>query len=197
LESSDVFPVDSTLGAVDDLPVLERLVDREPSRGTMESRTPLSRESNFGRFLNWVRCTTVGFESRRAIESFLAVLGVVGEVEGIGLKLLGVWLLGEDSTTDELEARNSTRQIRIRVTKLDLGLTAVGHGTQRKHELGAMLSNLRRLCLSIRQWGRCSESISDLILCTRFLKWRPIFVYCEAVRIAGLAACDLHFSKTK
>lgn len=52
LESSDVFPVDSTRSAVDDLPVLERLVDGEPSAATAESSTPLSRESRFGLLLN-------------------------------------------------------------------------------------------------------------------------------------------------
>lgn len=102
-ESSEVFPVDSTRGAVDDLPVLDKLVDGEPSGA--RSRTLLSNErSSFGLLLNWVRCTTVGFELSRAIESFLVVLGGIAGIVDMASRPLGVWLLDSASTTDELEA---------------------------------------------------------------------------------------------
>lgn len=102
-ESSEVFPVDSTLGGVDDLPVLERLVDGEPSWAT--SIAPLSRESTLGRLLNWARCTTVvGLELRIARESFLAILGGIG---GIEPKPLGSWDRECDSTADAVEAGGS------------------------------------------------------------------------------------------
>jgi hypothetical protein len=104
LESSDVFPVDSTRGAVDDLLVLERLVDGEPLGAIIESGTPLSSESSFGRLLNWVRCTTVGFGLSRAIESFRAVPEDIGGMGVIELRPFGVWLLDNDSTTEDPEA---------------------------------------------------------------------------------------------
>ena len=94
---------------LDDLPVLDRLVDEESSGATVKLSASLSRESSFGLFLNWVRCTTVGLELSRAIESFLAVLGAIcGIVEG--LMPLGVWLLESDSTTEEPEATDQFTQ---------------------------------------------------------------------------------------
>ena len=105
LESSEVLPVDSTRGAVDDFPILEKLVNGETSGATVELSASLSRDNSFGLLLNWVRCTTVGLELSKAIESFLAVLGAICGITK-GLMPLGIWLLEGDSTTEEPEATN-------------------------------------------------------------------------------------------
>jgi hypothetical protein len=105
LESSEVFPVDSTRGAVDDLPVLETLVDWESSGAITESSAIFSRERIFGLFLNWVRCTTVGLELSNAAESFLAVLVGIGGIVDMRFTPLGVWLRERVSTIDEPEAK--------------------------------------------------------------------------------------------
>jgi hypothetical protein len=107
LESSEVLPVDSTRGVLDDFPILERLVDWESSGTIMESGVALSREMSFGLFLNWVRCTTVGLELRRAMDNFLAVEGGIGGIVDARFRPFGVWLLESDSTMDEPDAKFS------------------------------------------------------------------------------------------
>jgi hypothetical protein len=132
-ESSEVLPVDSILGGLDDLPRLERLVDGEPS-GTI-SITPLSREITLGRLLNWARCTTVvGLELRRAMESFLAVLEDIGETGEIGPRPLGVWDGVSESTTDAVEADSSIHRSEWH-TEAGNELTTVGQRTKGKHKL--------------------------------------------------------------
>jgi hypothetical protein len=76
----------------------------------------------------------VGLEVRRAIESFLAVVGGTDNMGEASLRQLGGWLLQSDSTTDELEARISIRQSDYYL-KRDDELTTVCQRTQGIHEL--------------------------------------------------------------
>lgn len=76
----------------------------------------------------------MGLEVRRAIESFLAVVGGIDNMGEASLRQLGGWLLQNDSTTDELEARISIRQSDYYL-KRDDELTTVCQRTQGIHEL--------------------------------------------------------------
>lgn len=76
----------------------------------------------------------MGLEVRRAIESFLAVVGGTDNMGEASLRQLGGWLLQSDSTTDELEARISIRQSDYYL-KRDDELTTVCQRTQGIHEL--------------------------------------------------------------